>query len=144
MEPKVLEPTLDDLRDILAKARTIAVVGLSDNPERPSYGVARYLKSQGYRIIPVNPKITKTLGEKAYPSLRDIPHPVHIVDIFRRSQYVPPSVKDAMAIDAKAVWMQQGVINEAAAARARAAGIKVVMDTCIATTHEALRARGLL
>ena len=139
-----LEPALEDLRQILATSKTIAVVGLSDKPERPSYEVASYLKNEGYRIIPVNPKITETLGEQAYPSLRDIPEPVDIVDIFRRQEYVPSIVEDAIAIGAKVVWMQLGIINEAAAARARAAGLKVVMNACLATTHDALRARGLL
>jgi len=144
MVPRVLQPTVEDLREILATGKTIAVVGLSDNPERPSYGVARYLQRQGYRIIPVNPKIPQTLGEKAYPSLRKVPKPIDIVDIFRRPEHVPQIVEDAIAIGAKVIWMQLGIVNEDAAARARAAGLKVVMNTCMATTHDALRARGWL
>ncbi len=142
MEPRGLEPTLEDLRQILAISKTIAVVGLSNKPERPSHEVASYLKDEGYRIIPVNPNVTDVLGEKACPSLRDVPEPVDIVDIFRRPESVPPIIEDAIAIRARVVWMQLGIMNEPAAARARAAGLKVVMNTCIATTHDALRARG--
>ncbi len=144
LESHVDEPTLDDLRRILATSKTIAVVGLSNRPERPSHEVASYLKDEGYRIIPVNPNLTEVLGEKIYPSLRDVPEPVDVVDIFRRPESVPPIVEDAIAIRAKVVWMQLGIVNEQAAARARAAGLKVVMNTCIATTHDALRGRGLL
>ena len=137
-----LEPALDEARQILATSKTIAVVGLSNNPERPSHEVASYLKDEGYRIIPVNPRISETLGVKAYPSLRDVPEPVDVVQIFRRPEHVPPIVDDAIAIGAKVVWMQLGITNEEAAARARAAGLKVVMNTCMATTHNTLRARG--
>lgn len=135
---------LDALREILVAARTIAVVGLSDKPHRPSHEVAAYLQDAGYRIIPVNPMITEVLGERAYASLRDIAAPIDIVDIFRRPQFVPQIVEDAIAIGAKVVWMQLGIVHEEAAARARAAGLAVVMDTCLATTHDRLRALGRL
>jgi predicted CoA-binding protein len=120
---------------ILRKAHTIAVVGLSPNSWRPSHGVARYLQRAGYRIIPVNPNITEALGERAYPTLRDVPEPIDVVDVFRRSELVGPIVDDAIAIKASAVWLQDGVIDEAAAARARAAGLDVVMDDCMMRRH---------
>ncbi|MBI3998765.1 MAG: CoA-binding protein [Armatimonadetes bacterium] len=138
------EAPLVELREILTATRTIAVVGLSDNPERPSYEVASYLKDEGYRIIPVNPSIPEALGERAYPSLCEVPEPVDVVQIFRRPHDVPPIIDDAIAIGAKVVWMQLGIVHEEAAARARAAGLKVVMDTCMATTHNILRGRGEL
>jgi uncharacterized protein len=116
--------------EILNAYRVFAVVGLSDRPDRPSHSVAALLKSRGYRIVPVNPNLTEVLGETCYPSLRAIPFPVEVVDIFRRSELVAPIVEDAIAIGAKAVWMQLGVIDERAAARARAAGLEVVMDRC--------------
>jgi predicted CoA-binding protein len=136
------EKTLEELRQILAATKTIAVVGLSDNPARPSYSVAAYLKGQGYRIIPVNPNHTEVLGEKCYASLRDIPEVIDMVDIFRRPEYVPPVVDDAIAIDAKVVWMQSGIVNQEAADRAAAAGLTVVMDACTAATHRHLHAMG--
>ena len=134
--------TLQQLRPILADSKTIAIVGLSPDAERPSHSVAAYLQQQGYRIIPVNPNISEVLGEKAYASVRDIPGPVDVVDIFRRPEAVAPIVEDAIAKGAKVVWMQVGIINEEAANRARAAGLKVVMDTCMRVTHQLLRARG--
>jgi predicted CoA-binding protein len=134
--------TLRQLRPILADSKTIAIVGLSSNPDRPSHSVAAYLQQQGYRIIPVNPNISEVLGEKAYASVRDIPGPVDVVDIFRRPEAVAPIVEDAIAKGARVVWMQVGVINEQAAARARAAGLTVVMDTCMRETHRILRTRG--
>jgi uncharacterized protein len=134
--------TLEDLRQILKATRTIAVVGLSDKPDRPSRAIPAYLQGQGYRIIPVNPKLSEALGEKAYPSLRDVAVPIDVVDIFRRSEDVPPIVEDAIAIGAKVVWMQLGIVNEEAAARAEAAGLTVVMDTCMGATHQRLRAEG--
>jgi uncharacterized protein len=117
---------------LLSSARTIAVVGLSSKAHRPSYGVARYLQSSGYRVIPVNPNESEVLGEKCYARLEDIPEKVDIVDIFRRSELVPEAVESAIQIGARAVWMQEGVVNETAAERARAAGLVVVMDRCIA------------
>ena len=121
--------------DILRQYRTVAVVGASSNPERESYGVARYLQEHGYRVIPVNPGETEVLGERAYPDLRSIPEPVEVVDVFRKAEYVPGIVEEAIAIGAKAVWMQSGIRHEAAAERARAAGLEVVMDRCMRTEH---------
>ena len=120
---------------ILASARTIAVVGLSPDPRRPSHGVARYLQRAGYRIIPVNPNVEEVLGERAYPGLRQVPQPVDVVDVFRRSEFVGPIVEDAIAITARAIWLQDGVVDEEAAARARAAGLDVVMDDCMMRRH---------
>ncbi|MBZ5697980.1 MAG: CoA-binding protein [Acidobacteriia bacterium] len=120
------------ITDLLASAKSIAVVGLSSKSFRPSYGVARYLQSAGYRIIPVNPNESSVLGEKCYARLEDIPEKVDIVDIFRRSELVPEIVDGAIGIGARAVWMQEGVVNEPSAERARRAGLFVVMDLCIA------------
>jgi predicted CoA-binding protein len=131
---------LPDVADrILQSARTIAVVGLSPDPRRPSHGVARYLQRAGYRIIPVNPNLDEVLGERAYPSLRALPDPVDVVDVFRRSVFVGPIVDDAIAIRAHAVWLQDGVIDQLAAERARAAGLDVVMDDCMMRRHAQLR-----
>lgn len=124
----------DRLR-ILQEYRTIAMVGLSANPFRPSHFAAIYMLAEGYHIIPVNPREKEILGQTCYPSLRDIPEPVEIVDIFREPSAVPPVVEDAIAIGAKVVWMQLGVINEAAAQRAREAGLEVVMDACVKIEH---------
>jgi predicted CoA-binding protein len=126
---------MDVAERILSSARTIAVVGLSANPRRPSHGVARYLQRVGYRIIPVNPNVDEVLGERAYASLREIPQPVDVVDVFRRSEFVGPIVDDAIAIKASAVWLQDGVVDEDAAARARASGLDVVMDDCMMRRH---------
>lgn len=134
--------TLEQFREILKNAKTIAVVGISDREDRPSYSIPAYLHEQGYKIIPVNPKLSEIFGEKAYASLRDIPVPVDVVDIFRKPADIPPIVEDAIAIHAKVVWMQLGIINEEAAAAAERAGLTVVMDTCIGATHKKLRARG--
>ena len=120
-----------DIEKVLTQYRTIAVVGASSNPERPSYIVADFLKSQGYHIIPVTPKAEKILGETAYPDLISVPEPIDVVDIFRRSEEVMPVVEQAIAIGAKAIWMQEGIINEEAAARAREAGLVVIMDRCM-------------
>jgi uncharacterized protein len=126
--------SFDRLR-ILREYRTIAMVGLSANPFRPSHFAAIYMLAEGYNIIPVNPRETEILGRRCYPSLRDIPTPVEIVDIFREPSAVPPIVEEAIAIGAKVVWMQLGVINHAAALRARAAGLEVVMDACVKIEH---------
>ena len=126
---------LGAIKTLLAAGKTIAVVGLSPKESRPSYMVARYLIGVGYTVIPVNPGQEKILGLDCYPNLASIPGPVDIVDIFRRSEDVPPIVDEAIAIGAKAVWMQEGVINEAAAAKARAAGLIVVMDRCLKIVH---------
>ena len=120
---------------MIRNGKTIAVVGLSNRRSRPSYGVSEYLQSQGYRIIPVNPNESEILGEKSYATLEEIPEPVDIVDIFRRSEAVPDVVDSAIRIGAKGVWMQEGVVNEDAAAKARAAGLEVVMDHCILKEH---------
>src|SRR6266581_4198939 len=135
MAPQVV----DVAEKILNSARTIAVVGLSPNPHLPSHGVARYLQRAGYRIIPVNPNVQEVLGERAYPGLRYIPQPVDVVDVFRRSEFVGPIVDEAIAIKAAAVWLQDGVVDEAAAERARAAGLDVVMDDCMMRRHAAGR-----
>jgi len=111
------------------------VVGLSSRRARPSYGVSEYMQSRGYRIIPVNPRETEVLGEKAWATLDEIPEPVDIVDIFRRAEFVPDIVEAAIRIGAKCVWMQEGIVHEEAAARARAAGLEVVMDRCILKEH---------
>ena len=126
---------------ILDSSRTIAVVGLSPKPDRPSYKVASYLKEQGYRIIPVNPMEQEILGEPCYPNITSIPEPVDVVDIFRRSEEVLPIVEEAIKAGVKAVWMQEGVVNEEAAARAREAKIPVVMNKCMRKEHANSRAR---
>jgi len=125
----------DPIRDLLTSAKTIAVVGLSSSPLRPSYGVAAYLQQHGYRIIPVNPTINGALGEKAYPSLQDVPEPIDLIDVFRRPEHVDAIVDQAIALKVPALWLQETVVNEAAAARARQAGITVVMDKCILKEH---------
>jgi predicted CoA-binding protein len=122
----------------LRKYRTVAVVGISSDPSRPSYRIAAYLKERGYRIIPVNPKEKEVLGEKCYPDLCSISEPVEVVNIFRRSRFVPHVVAEAIYIGAKAVWMQEGIVHEAAARRAREAGLEVVMDRCMRTEHQRL------
>jgi predicted CoA-binding protein len=124
--------------ELLGSAKTIAVVGLSNKRTRASYGVAEYLQSVGYRIIPVNPEETEVFGEKAYPNLEAIPEHVDIVDIFRRPEFVPEIVEAAIRIGAKAVWMQEGVIHEEAARRAAEAGLTVVMDRCMLKEHRRL------
>jgi len=129
--------TADPISDLLASAKVIAVVGLSSRTSRPSNGVARYLQSAGYRIVPVNPNETQVLGERSYASLEEIPERVDIVDIFRRSEAVPEIVESVIRIGARAVWMQEGVVNEAAAERARQAGLIVVMDVCLLKAHHA-------
>jgi predicted CoA-binding protein len=121
--------------DLLRNSKTIAVVGLSGNRRRPSYGVSEYMQSVGYRIVPVNPLETEVLGEKAYPSLDEVREPVDIVNVFRRSEFVPDIVDAAIRIGAKCVWMQEGVIHEEAARKARAAGLEVVMNRCILKEH---------
>jgi len=127
----------DPITEILQRARTIAVVGLSDNPLRPSHGVAAYLQAQGYRIVPVNPRIATSLGEKAYPSLLDVPGKIDIVDIFRRPEFVEAVVDQAIQLKIPTVWMQEEIVHEKAAQKARQAGIFVVMDRCILLEHRA-------
>ena len=130
-------PQSDPITDLLQRSKTIAVVGLSSNPLRPSHGVSAYMQSHGYRIIPVNPNITECLGEKAYSSLLDVPEKIDIVDVFRRSEFVDEVVDQAIQLRVPAIWMQEDVVNETAAAKARQAGIFVVMDRCILKEHRA-------
>jgi predicted CoA-binding protein len=125
------------IKQILETYKNIAVVGLSSQTWRPSYSVSRYMQTVGYRIIPVNPNETEVLGEKAYASLDDVPGPIEIVDIFRRPEFIPDVVEAAIRRKARVIWMQLGIVNEAAAARARAAGLEVVMDRCILVEHRA-------
>jgi predicted CoA-binding protein len=131
--------TPEEVREILQTARTVAVVGLSDKPDRDSYHVAAYLQRAGYRIIPVNPMVKEVLGEKAYARLRDVPERIDVVDVFRKPEAVPEIVEDAIAVGAKAVWMQDGVVHNEAAARARAAGLRVVMSKCMLREHARLK-----
>jgi predicted CoA-binding protein len=125
----------DPIADLLQRAKTIAVVGLSSNPLRPSHGVTAYMQSHGYRIIPVNPRIEESLGEKAYATLSDVPEKIDIVNIFRRSEFVEVIVDEAIRLKVPAIWMQEDVIHEKAAEKARQAGIFVVMDRCILKEH---------
>ncbi len=127
----------DAIRDLLERAKTIAVVGLSDNPLRPSHGVAAYTQWHGYELIPVNPTIKEVLGEKSYSSLSDVPDPIDIVNIFRRPEFVEDIVDEAIRLKIPAVWMQEGVINQRAAEMARKAGMFVAMDLCILKEHQA-------
>jgi predicted CoA-binding protein len=132
--------TPEEIRAILENCRVVAVVGLSPKPERPSFRVAQYLKEHGYRIVPVNPGQKEILGEKCYPRLADIPFPVDVVDIFRNLEAIPAIVDAAIAMGAKVVWMQQGLVEPASAQKARAAGLKVVMDRCLKIDHAQLMA----
>jgi uncharacterized protein len=129
---------INTLRRILKESRVIAVVGLSADWFRPSYFAAKYMQEHGYRVIPVNPKYESILGEKCYKSLRDIPEPVDMVDVFRKTQDVPPIADEAIAIGAKVLWQQLGVRNQAAAAKAEAAGLHVVLDRCVKIEHARL------
>jgi uncharacterized protein len=129
---------IQDLRRILKTCHTIAVVGLSANWYRPSYFAAKYMLDHGYRVIPVNPAYTEILGQTCYPSLRDVPEKIDMVDCFRKAEDIPPLVDDAIAIGARVLWMQLGVINEDAAAKARTAGLEVVMDRCVKIEHARL------
>ena len=131
-------PIVDDiagLRRILARSRTLAVVGLSAQWYRPSYFAAKYMQDHGYRIIPVNPRYDEVLGERCFPDLRSIPEPVDLVDWFRKAGDIPPLADDAIAIGAKVLWMQLGIVNEAAARLASAAGLDVVMNRCVKIEH---------
>ncbi len=127
----------DPIHDLLLRSKTIAVVGLSNNPMRASYGVSAYMQAAGYRIIPVNPHISESLGEKAYPSLLEVSEKLDLVDVFRRSQFVDEIVEQVIGLKIPALWLQEDVVNERAAAKARAAGIFVVMDRCILKDHRA-------
>jgi predicted CoA-binding protein len=130
-------PSPDPIADALKRAKTIAVVGLSSNLLRPSHGVTAYMQSHGYRILPVNPHLKECLGEKAYASLLDVPEKIDIVNIFRRSEFVEEIVEQAIQLKVPAIWMQEGVVHEKAAEKARQAGIFVVMDLCILKEHRA-------
>jgi predicted CoA-binding protein len=133
-----LHPSDQQIKDLLQKAHTIAVVGLSSIRFRASYGVSQYMQSAGYRIVPVNPNEKEVLGEKSYARLEDIPEKIDLVDVFRRPEFVPEIVDAAIRVGARAIWMQEGVVNEAAAQRARDAGLFVVMDSCILKEHRRL------
>jgi len=132
------------MKDILVSTKTIASVGLSSNPGKESYGIVQYLKSQGYRVIPVNPTAEEILGEKSYPDLESIPEKIDVVQVFRKPEDVPPVVESAIKIGAKGVWMQEGIVNEEAAQNARDAGLQVVMDACMRATHRRLIGERLL
>ena len=126
------------MKDILLSAKTVASVGLSSNRAKESYGIVEYLKGQGYHIIPVNPTTSEVLGEKSYPDLESVPEKIDVVQVFRKPEDVPPVVDSAIEVGAKVVWMQEGIVNEEAAAKARAAGLQVVMDECMRATHRRL------
>lgn len=143
LETANLEVGSDEIAAILRDYRTIAVVGLSPDPGRPSHQVARYLQAQGYRIIPINPQCQEVLGEKCYPSLQDVPGPVEVVDIFRQTEAIPGIVAEAIAMGAKVVWMQLGLEHSQAAAQARTAGLKVVMNRCLKVEHARIAADAL-
>jgi hypothetical protein len=131
MNARFANPSSEDIRQLLERIKTIAVVGLSASPSRPSHGVARALQGFGYRIVPINPTLSAVLGEKAYPGLRELPEPVDLVDVFRESRHVAGIVDECIALKLPALWLQDGVVDEAAALRAREAGMTVVMDRCI-------------
>ena len=133
-----VHPSDQQIKDLLQKAHTIAVVGLSSSRIRASYGVSQYMQSAGYRIIPVNPNEQEVLGEKSYARLEDVPEKIDVVDVFRRSEFVPEIVDAAIRVGAHAIWMQDGVVDETAAQRARDAGLFVVMDACILREHRRL------
>lgn len=133
--PEGVQPSADPILDILKKYKTIAVVGLSSNPARPSHEVSAYMQSKGYRIIPVNPNEKQVLGEVSYAHLEDVPEKIDIVDIFRKAEDVPGVVESAVRVGAKVAWMQLGIANEVAAEKARAAGLLVIQDACIFVEH---------
>jgi predicted CoA-binding protein len=132
-------PSDQDLKQLLTNASTVAMVGASSKPDKPSYGIMRKLQSVGYRVIPINPRETEVLGEHAYPSLADVPEPIDIVDVFRRAEDTPSIADEAVKVGAKVLWLQTGVVSEEAAARAEAGGLTVVMDACIGSTHAILQ-----
>lgn len=134
-------PAEGELRELLERAGTIAMVGASSSPDRPSHGVMKYLLESGFHVVPVSPSETEVLGQKAYPSLAEVPEPVDIVDVFRRAEHTPGVADEAAAIGARTLWLQQGISSEEAARRAEAAGLTVVMDRCIAKTARALGVR---
>jgi predicted CoA-binding protein len=132
------------MKDILLSTKTIASVGLSSNPGKESFWIVKYLKDQGYHVIPVNPTADEILGEKSYPDLESIPENIDVVQVFRKPEDVPPVVDSAIKAGAKVVWMQEGIVNEEAAQKARQAGLQVVMDACMRATHRRLIGEGLL
>ena len=135
---------LRSIEEVLRECKTVAVVGLSPRPNRPSHSVAAYLQAQGYRIVPVNPMIDEVLGERSYPDLEAVPFPVELIDVFRRSEEVPAVVEQAIRVGAQSVWLQLGVIHHEAAAKAAEHGLDVVMDRCTAIEHRALVRQGKL
>ena len=143
-DPGVIAPEDRELRILLGEARTIAIVGLSSRPDRPSNEIARYLQRKGYRIVPVNPNETEVLGERAYASLLDLPAdpPIDVVDVFRRASETPPVARDAVAIGAKVLWLQEGIVNEEAYRIASEAGLDVIMGVCIRHEKQRLDAEG--
>jgi uncharacterized protein len=132
-------PSDQDLKQLLTNAKTIAMVGASSNPDRASYGIMQKLQHVGYRVIPINPRETEVLGERAYPSLADVHETIDIVDVFRRAEDTPPIADEAVKVGAKVLWLQTGISSEDAAARAEAGGLTVVMDACIGSTHAILQ-----
>ena len=132
-------PSDQELKELLTNATTIAIVGASSNPDKESFGIMQKLLHAGYNVVPINPKETEILGQRSYPSLIDVPEPIDIVDVFRRAEDTPAIADDAVTIGAKALWLQTGIASEDAAARAKAGGLMVVMDTCIGATHSLLR-----
>ena len=132
-------PSDDELRALLTEAQTIAVVGASSSPDRPSYGVFKKLLSAGYRVVPVNPNETEVLGQKAYASLADVPYPIDVVDVFRRAEFTPEVADDAVRARAKLLWLQSGIVNDEAERRARSGGLTVVMDACLGVMHGVLQ-----
>ena len=134
-----VNPSDPELKQLLTHATTIAIVGASSNPEKASYGIMQKLQQAGYRVIPVNPRETEILGERAYPSLVDVPERIDIVDVFRRAEDTPGIADEAVTIGANALWLQTGIVSEEAAARATAGGLIAVMDACIGATHSLLR-----
>jgi len=134
-------PSPEEIRDLLRRVKTIAVVGLSPRPDRPSYCVAKAMQGFGYRIVPVRPAVAEVLGEKAHATLSEVPEPIDLVDVFRAAEHVDEVVDECIRLNVPAIWIQEGIVNEAAAQRARAAGIFVVMDRCIYKEYVALFAR---
>jgi predicted CoA-binding protein len=131
-------PSDEDRRELLRRVKTIAVVGLSPNPARPSHGVARAMQRFGYSIIPIHPTATEVLGARAYRRLSEVPVPIDLVDVFRRAEFIGPIVDDCLALGLKAIWIQEGIVNVVAAERARDQGMTVIMDRCIFRDHRQL------
>jgi predicted CoA-binding protein len=132
-------PSDPELKTLLTQARTIAMIGASSNPDKASYGIMQQLQKRGYRVIPINPRETEVLGERTYASLADVKEPIDIVDVFRRPEDTPAIADEAVKVGAKALWLQTGIVNDDAAARAEAGGLMAVMDACIAATHALLQ-----